>query len=519
MTSRRRRRTRTPFGSRLLGPADQSPRALRVRVQLLLTALLITANLVGAGAVFVSSAIVIPAPDANRGTLLSLAIGVPTYVAFAVVVGAVFGTTTALRALRWATTSGVEPTPRERVDALRVPLRLTVMQGWLWLGAVALFVGLALVLQPERATSTGLSIAVAGSMVCAVSYLFSQFALRPVAARALAAAPFTSRPPGAGVGVRMVIFWVLGTGVPMASLTVTALLALTLRDTSATRLAVTMLVIGAVVLCFGLLITVLNARSVVEPVRSVRDALLDVERGDLSRTVAVYDGTELGQLQSGFNQMVHGLREREHLRDLFGRHVGQEVAQAAAAGEVELGGEERSASVLFVDLVGSTTYATEHSPTEVVAMLNRFFGVVVDEVDRHHGLVNKFIGDAVLAVFGVPIEQPDHASAALAAAREMARRLAEEVPEVGVGIGVATGEVVAGNVGHQSRFEYTVIGDAVNSAARLTDLAKDVPGGILAAAAAVEASTDGERARWQPDADVVLRGRAQATSTYRLADG
>ncbi len=166
--------------------------------------------------------------------------------------------------------------------------------------------------------------------------------------------------------------------------------------------------------------TVLNARSVVAPVLSVRDALLDVERGDLEREVPVYDGTELGLLQSGFNQMVHGLREREHLRDLFGRHVGQEVAAAAATGDVELGGETRVASVLFVDLVGSTTYATEHSPAEVVEMLNRFFAVVVDEVDRHHGLVNKFIGDAVLAIFGAPVELPDHAAQALAAARAMA---------------------------------------------------------------------------------------------------
>ena len=109
--------------------------------------------------------------------------------------------------------------------------------------------------------------------------------------------------------------------------------------------------------------------------------------------------------------MAAGLRERERLRDLFGRHVGREVAQRAASalGEVELGGEGRVASVLFVDLEGSTAYATEHDPAEVVAMLNRFFGVVVDEVDERGGLVNKFIGDAVLAVFGAPVELDDHA--------------------------------------------------------------------------------------------------------------
>jgi adenylate cyclase len=233
--------------------------------------------------------------------------------------------------------------------------------------------------------------------------------------------------------------------------------------------------------------------------------------------VPVYDGTELGLLQSGFNEMVHGLREREHLRDLFGRHVGQEVAAAAAAGSVELGGETRVATVLFVDLIGSTGFATEHSPTEVVEMLNRFFGVVVDEVDQHHGLVNKFIGDAVLAIFGAPVELEDHAAQALAAARAMATRLAVEVPEVGAGVGVATGEVVAGNVGHQARFEYTVIGDAVNSASRLTDLAKEVPGHVLVAQATIDAAGPTEAGHWSEYESVVLRGRSVATEVAVLS--
>ena len=150
-------------------------------------------------------------------------------------------------------------------------------------------------------------------------------------------------------------------------------------------------------------------------------------------------------------------------------------------GMSELGGETRVVSVLFVDIVGSTTMATEREPAEVVALLNRFFGVVVEEVDRHAGLVNKFIGDAALAVFGAPVELDDHATRALATGRAMAARLAEEVPELDAGIGVATGEAVAGNVGDESRFEYTVIGDAVNAAARISDLAKKVDGRLLAA--------------------------------------
>lgn len=512
-TAAERSRRRTPFGSRLLGPADQSPRALRVRVQLMLTWLLISTNVIGAVVVFVISSFVVPAPAASGGTVLSLAIAVPVYVVAAVVVGAWVGTATTLRALRWATEDRA-PTDDDRTRTLRAPQRLTALQGLLWGGAVVVFTVLALAIQPSRAVTTALTVGIAGVVVSSVAYLLTQFTLRPIAARALAEVPLTSRPRGAGVGDRMVIFWGLGTAMPLVGLMIAAIVALAGDQTSLTRLAVVVLVLCSVVLLFGLFITVLNARSVVAPVVSVRDALLAVERGDLDHTVPVYDGTELGQLQSGFNQMVAGLREREHLRDLFGRHVGQDVARAAAempGGGVELGGQAREASVLFVDLVGSTAYAAEHSAEEVVAVLNRFFGVVVDEVDRHGGLVNKFIGDAVLAIFGAPVEHDDHAGAALGAARAMARRLAEEVPEVGAGIGVSTGEVVAGNVGHASRFEYTVIGDAVNSAARLTDLAKDVPGRVLVARASVDRAQGEESSYWRSDGELTLRGRTTAT--------
>jgi len=452
----------------------------------------------------------VPAPSPNGSTILALAIAVPVYVTVAVIVGATVGTATTLRAVRWAT-AGRTPADVERRTALRVPLRLTQMQALLWLGATVLFTLLAALLQPGRAVSTGLTVGITGLIVSGIAYLLAEFTLRPISARALADEHVTHRPRGAGVGARMVIFWLLGTATPVMGLAVAAILALVDDQTSLARLAVITLVLCGVVMSFGLLITVLNARSVVAPILSVRDALLDVEQGRFDREVVVYDGTELGLLQSGFNQMAQGLREREHIRDIFGRHVGREVAEAASSGLVELGGETRVVSVVFVDLVGSTTYANEHSPAEVVAVLNRFFGVVVDEVDRHHGLVNKFIGDAVLAIFGAPVELSDHAGAALGAARAMAERLAVEVPEIGAGIGIATGEVVAGNVGHRERFEYTVIGDAVNSAARLTELAKDVEGRMLASWESVAAAGADEAARWRREGSTVLRGRADAT--------
>jgi adenylate cyclase len=227
--------------------------------------------------------------------------------------------------------------------------------------------------------------------------------------------------------------------------------------------------------------------------------------------VPVYDGSELGLLQAGFNRMAAGLRERERVRDLFGRHVGEDVARAALEEEVELGGEVRDAAVLFVDVEASTQLAAERPPTEVVGLLNSFFSVVVEVVNDHGGYVNKFEGDAALAIFGAPVAREDYAGCALKAARELCVRLEREVPGISAGIGVSGGEVVAGNVGDESRFEYTVIGDPVNEAARLTELAKDRATKVLASADLVERASEDERRRWQVSGEVELRGRARAT--------
>jgi adenylate cyclase len=144
-------------------------------------------------------------------------------------------------------------------------------------------------------------------------------------------------------------------------------------------------------------------------------------------------------------------------------------------------------------------------------LLNRFFAVVVDIVRRHGGFVNKFEGDAALAVFGAPVHLDDPAGSAMQAAREMAARLPSEVPELEAAIGVSAGEAVAGNVGDERRYEYTVIGDPVNEAARLCELAKSRPGRILASHSALERAEDRERPHWELGDEVELRGRSEKT--------
>jgi adenylate cyclase len=286
-----------------------------------------------------------------------------------------------------------------------------------------------------------------------------------------------------------------------------------------TLATVSILLLAVVGLGVGLTATVLAARSVGDPVRAVQEGMASVERGEFDARVHVDDGSEVGQLQAGFNRMAAGLAERERLRDLFGRHVGQDVAKAALDGELRMGGEEREVAVLFVDLVGSTGLAARRPPTEVVDLLNAFFRLVVETVERHGGWVNKFEGDAALCVFGAPTARDDPTGDALATARELRDRLVAELPELDAGIGVSAGAAVAGNVGAEQRFEYTVIGDPVNEAARLCELAKKRPERVLASDAALERAGRAERERWSLGEQVELRGRAAPTRLATLSNG
>jgi adenylate cyclase len=335
--------------------------------------------------------------------------------------------------------------------------------------------------------------------------------MRPITARALAYGP-VRRPKGPGVTARLVLAWVSATGVPLFGLILLGCHTLADPDVTLHEVSLSIIVIAAIGIGAGVLATWLVAKSLSDPLTAVRRAIARIEAGDLDARVTVDDGSEVGLLQSGFNQMAAGLHERERLRDLFGRHVGEDVARAALDRRdgVRLGGEVREIAAMFVDLVGSTALAARRPARDVVRLLNDFFAVVVEVVERHGGWVNKFEGDAALCVFGAPGDHPDAAGAALAAARELRRRL-HVLPGVDAGIGVAAGPAVAGNVGAERRFEYTVIGDPVNEAARLCELAKRRDERLLASEATLERSCNGEGDRWECCDEVVLRGRRRPT--------
>jgi adenylate cyclase len=497
------------------GRPDDSGRRIARRASLLTVPAVVGAHVVGALVVYVLAAFVIPGPDVeeDKDVLIANLVAAGVYVLAASMVGTIWGIRIFRPVLGWLREDR-EPSERELRITLRSPLRLLVISGGLWLVAVAVFVALNLTWSAALALKVALTVALGGVTTSATAYLLGERIARPVMARALASgAP--ERPVMPGVTTRALFAWALGSAVPVVGLLVVAIASLAGRDVGEEELAITALGLGGVTLGTGLLVTWQAARAVKAPVVAVRDALSRVERGDYDEEVQVFDGSELGLLQAGFNRMEAGLRERERMRDVFGRQVGEDVARSALERGVELGGEELDVAVLFVDIVGSTTLAAERSPAEVVELLNEFFGIVVDVVESRDGMVNKFEGDAALAIFGAPMPRDDAASCALAAARDLAVRLRDGDTGLDAGIGVSAGRAVAGNVGAERRFEYTVIGDPVNEASRLCELAKTCDSHVLASERAVEAAGEGEAEHWKLGDEVELRGRTEKT---RLAE-
>ncbi len=267
--------------------------------------------------------------------------------------------------------------------------------------------------------------------------------------------------------------------------------------------------------------------SIARPVGHLRDRMLEVGSGVLL-TQARIDGLDtFGRLASEFNRMVEGLRQRDVLKETFGRYVTRQVADEILAGRVALGGERRTATVLFSDIRGFTAISEQLPPEEVVRFLNEYLTMMVDCVAEHGGVLDKFIGDAVLAVFGVPVgtgSVAGAAAAAVACAQAMGRRLddlnvrrAERgAAPIRIGIGLHTGELVAGNIGSPKRMQYTVIGDTVNVGARLESLTKDHGRRILLSGSTAALVSDQALLPLLPLGTVSVRGRQEPLALFGL---
>jgi len=229
------------------------------------------------------------------------------------------------------------------------------------------------------------------------------------------------------------------------------------------------------------------SRSVAVPLHDVELAMERVGRGDFEARASVVSNDEIGAVAEGFNRMVAGLRERERIRETFGKYVSPEVRDEILAGNVRLEGQVREVTILFSDLRDFTPWVESHPPEDVIRDINAYFTLMEGAIRAHGGLVVQFIGDEIEAVFGAPVAEPHHADHAVAAALEMCRRL-EEWNEsrraagaiaLRHGIGVHTGAVLAASIGSPERLSYALVGDPVNLASRIQGLTKEVGGDVL----------------------------------------
>jgi len=240
-----------------------------------------------------------------------------------------------------------------------------------------------------------------------------------------------------------------------------------------------------VVIVFQAVSMILYRVNVQTPLNALVKRMKAVAAGDFSCKTSVLYNDELGQLKGHFNMMLDGLVERDHIKDTFGRYVSLEIAEKIMkSGKVNLAGEEIQATVLFSDIRGFTPLSEKLPPKDLIRFLNEYFAYITVPIAGNKGVINKFIGDAVMAFFSPVFGVEDHKAAAVRAALGMRAALKEfnalgRYPEVAFGVGVHSGGLVAGNVGTEARLEYTVLGDTVNVASRIESHTKTAGTEIL----------------------------------------
>jgi len=336
--------------------------------------------------------------------------------------------------------------------------------------------------------------------------------------------------PRLAVRVRLLAIFLLIGVVPLAvlgMLAYTRALALVGADPAAAAeivddLQVTILFLLGVGVAAAVGLALFAANSVSAPLREVEGAMARVELGHLDGRAPVVSTDEIGSVAEGFNRMLHGLRERELVKETFGKYVTPEVRDAILAGRVRGEGELVEATILFADLRDFTPWVEATEPRQVVRDLNEYFTEMDQAIRARGGLVLQFIGDEIEAVFGAPIASPDHAARAVRAAIEMrgrlqawnARRETVGRPLLRNGIGIHTGTVLAGNIGGAERLSYALVGDPVNLASRIQGLTKDFKVDILISEA-TRSRLDGTVSVEELPA-VRVKGRVEEVNVYKV---
>lgn len=415
---------------------------------------------------------------------------------------------------------------RARQRVINLPWWIAGIGGAAWLSCIpALILSLKQLPEPlDARVSMHLAISIVVGGLIAVTHGF--FAVELVSQRLLFPAFFADVQPSATRGALPLslrgrgLVWSVSAGVcPIISLLLLHLVP-NVNDDNAMLFP---LAVGLVAIVFGLTTAWMLGRLYSEPVRELQLAARAVAQGDLQAKVKSLRADEFGPLIAEFNRMVAGLREGERLRQTFGLHVGREAARQILASDPGLGGVEQSLTIMFVDIRNFTASSSTRSPQEVVSILNEFLTEMVDIVESEHGgMVNKYLGDGFMALFGVGDERPDHADAALQAGADMLvqlRGLNERfhqrgIAPLGIGVGIHTGLALVGSIGSASRLEFTAIGDTVNVASRVESLTKPVGVPLLITTATRDALTR----KWElvECAPQQVKGVAKPLVTYTL---
>ncbi|MCP4806891.1 MAG: adenylate/guanylate cyclase domain-containing protein [Proteobacteria bacterium] len=379
-----------------------------------------------------------------------------------------------------------DPSPQNVRDCLRLGPRVFALTIWLWLLPCLLFPILSHTIQPEF-QEANVQFVVAGMTASFIVGVTAYYAvlrvIRSRVAPALVAGSLDTLEPFEHTRIWThiaILLLLLGVISP-------ATIATLVWTGHATPALVAYLAVdyGLVGLFVGLEVMA----AVSGPIGVLQRHMEAVRTGELGGVAEITQLDTLGVLTSRYNSMVEGLRQREIIRETFGRYVTHQVAEEILSGRIELGGERRQATVLFADIRGFTELSEQLSPEEVVAFLNEYLGHMVECVLDNGGVLDKFIGDAIMALFGVPVTMgiQEDARAALRCANEMSDRLAtmnadreaRGLPPIQIGIGIHSGEVIAGNIGAPKRMEYTVVGDTVNVCSRIEGLTKRLGHQIL----------------------------------------
>jgi adenylate cyclase len=475
----------------------------------------VAVNLAGGGIVFaflVFAAPIVLNPAETRQLLLRSGSALGVFLAVAVPL------LLRMRRQRFAASTawirqGRTPTEAELRMTLAAPGEAVRVSAMVWGSGAVIFALPSVTDAPAASLYIFSTVALGGVSTSAVWYLIAERVMRPVSARALAGGT-AGRWFGPTIQLRLTLAWTLATGVPLLGIAVLAVGYLCGIAFEAQRTFEAILALVVLALVVGLFAILVAVRSVTERIGALRIALAHLQSGDFDARVVVDDASEFGRLQAGFNTMAAGLAERERIRDTFGTYVDRDVADHILRSGAPLAGEEVEVTMMFVDVRGFTSYAEKLHPADVVATLNRLFERIVPLVHQHGGHVDKYAGDGLFAVFGAPRRHSDHADRALTTAMKIAEAVVDEFGgALSVGVGLNSGPVVAGSVGGAGRLEFSVIGDAVNIAARVESATRETGDPVLLSDRTLEMLTNGH-GEFVERTGLTLKGKTTPVQLY-----